>query len=138
MGASGGVEVIDLGFVSTPASAITKFRFLVQSAGDRIVTQATSAGSKVLGVAQHDVSAGDATLGAHVNVRLMGISVVEAGAAIAVGDFVTTDTSGRAAAVSVAVGLKEVAGIALQAAAGAGDLVTILLIPAGSRNTAVS
>jgi len=134
--AVGGVEVIDLGFVA--AEALTKWRFGVQIAGDRLIEMADGAAERVTGVIQHDVSAGDAVLGAHVNIRLMGISTVEAGAAIAVGDFLTTDSVGRAAVVAASVGLKEVAGIALGAAAGAGDLISMLVLPSSSRNTATT
>lgn len=134
--AVGGSEVIDLGFVAT--AAMTKYRFVEQLTGDRQVRQSQTAGGKVIGVAQHDVSSGDAALGAHVNVRLMGISIVEADAAVAVGDFVTSSADGQAVPVAVSVGLKEVAGLALSAAANAGEFVTVLLLPAASRNTATT
>jgi hypothetical protein len=134
--AVGGVEVIDLGFVAT--EQIIRWRFVVQIAGDRQVEMADAAAERVLGVAQHNVSALDAADEAAVNVRMMGISTVEIGAAVALGDYLTTDSVGRAVAVSAAVGLKESAGFALSAGGAAGELIPMVLTPGGSRNTSVT
>lgn len=95
MSAVGGVEVLDLGFIAN--EAITKYRFVKGAGtGDRSVDMCDSAGEVALGVAMHDVSSDDADENAHVNVRLMGIAVVEAGATVTQYAQAQTDGSGRA------------------------------------------
>jgi hypothetical protein len=126
--ATGGVEVLDLGFVAT--EAITKYRFVKGDVGgERFLDMCDAQGEAALGVAQHDVSAGDAAEGAHVNVRLMGISVIEASAAIAQFAQVTTGTAGKA---ETAAAGDRVLGVALMAATADTDLITVALTgPAG-------
>lgn len=95
MSAVGGVEVLDLGFIAN--EALTKYRFVKGAGtGARTVDQCDTAGEVALGVAMHDVDADNAAAGAHVNVRLMGIAVVEAGATVTQYGKVQTDASGRA------------------------------------------
>ena len=62
-----------------------------------------------------------------VDVAHVGIAPVVAGGAVSLGAAVTADASGRAAA--AAGGGKRAAGIALDAASGAGDVIRILLAP---------
>lgn len=121
--AVGGVEVIDLGFQAL--EAITKFRFVTGNlASVRGAEMADAAGERVMGVAQHDVSAEHAADEAAVNVRVMGISTVEAGAVVAAGADVMTDASGRAI---TAVATNRVVGVALDGAGAAGELITVVL-----------
>ena len=126
--AIGGHQVLDKGFEA--AEALTEFRFVTLVATeDRRVEQADVAGELVIGVGQETVSAEDVTRGPRItNVRLMGVSVVEAGAAVTKGAEVTTDASGRA--ITAGVG-NRVAGIALDNAAQAGDWIGVFLTPAG-------
>lgn len=122
MAAVGGVEVIDLGFVANEALLI--HRFVKATTVAREVDQCDTQGEAALGVAQHAVSAADAASGAHANIRLVGIAVVEAGAAVSLDDIVVTDSVGRGitgATTNLQLGL------ALGAAAGAGDLFAVLL-----------
>lgn len=129
MSAIGGVEVVDLGFVST--EAITKFRFVKADGGQpRGIDMCDTAGEKALGVAQHDVSAAHAAEGAHANVRLMGISVIEAGAALTVGADVMTDAAGKAVA---ATATNRVLGTALMGASADGDLTVVALAGPGAQ-----
>ncbi len=123
MAAVGGVEVIDLGFVANEVLVIHRFVKSV-AATARTVDQSDTAGAAALGVAQHAVSAADAASGAHVNVRLMGIAVVEAGAAVTLDDNIASDASGRAVT-GVATDIQ--LGKALGAAAAAGDLFAVAL-----------
>ncbi len=136
MTAIGGIEVIDKGFLAE--AAVTIHRFVTVGSAARTAILANAAGEAVLGVAQHGVEAADATAGAHFNVRLMGISVVEAGAAVTAGGRVQTDSTGRAIDAVVTVGIEEIAGIAMDAAGSAGDLIGVLLTPGMSHNTATT
>lgn len=106
--------------------------------------QATVAGQKVLGIAEHGAASG-----AYVRVARLGTAVAEAGAAVAVGNALVMDASGRvvpASALAVAAGAtamtsaaangataltgseppQYIVGYALQAAAAAGDLIEIV------------
>lgn len=138
MAAVGGVEVIDLGFIAN--EALTIHRFVKNSAAgtDRTVDLADTAKEAVIGVAQHEVEAADAAEGAHANIRIVGISTVEAGAAVTLLSKVQTDSVGRAIDAVVTVGNEEIAGVALMAASAAGDLIAILLTPGNTQNTATT
>ncbi len=122
MPAVGGVEVIDLGFVANEALLI--HRFVKPTTTAREVDQCDTAGEAALGVAMHNVEAADATEGAHANIRLVGIAVVEAGAAVSLDDIVATDSVGRGIT-GVSTNLQ--LGKAIGAAAAAGDLFAVLL-----------
>jgi hypothetical protein len=122
MAAVGGVEVIDLGFVANEALLI--HRFVKATSTAREVDQCGVAGEAALGVAQHNVEAADAASGAHANIRLVGIAVVEAGAAVTLMDIVVTDSVGRGVT-GTSTDLQ--LGLALGAAGAAGDLFAVLL-----------
>ncbi|ECG4947670.1 DUF2190 family protein [Salmonella enterica subsp. enterica serovar Llandoff] len=77
-----------------------------------------AAGKAALGVAETDADIGDA-----VGVNVLGIIAVEAGAAFEVGAAVQSDAEGR---VIAKTGSNAVAGVALDAATQAGDVVRIL------------
>lgn len=77
-----------------------------------------AAGKAAFGVAETDAIAEDA-----VGVNVLGIIAVEAGAALEAGASVQSDADGRAIAKT---GSNVVAGVALDAATQAGDMVRIL------------
>lgn len=85
--------------------------------------QASVLGQKVLGVTRYGVGDGQAG-----TVDVLGSALVEAGAAIALDDDLTTDAQGRAVPVTDPL-TQRTAGRALSAAAGAGAKVEILLLP---------
>lgn len=90
---------------------------------NRFITHAgaqTGAAARALGVARYAGVSGDMILS-----DVLGTAVVEAGAAIAAGAQVESDSSGRAVTKSAGATL----GAALQAASAAGDLIEVLLIP---------
>lgn len=76
-----------------------------------------AADEKVYGVSPYDADNGDAAA-----VEILGISVVEAGGAVNVGDAVSSDAQGCAVA-----GGSRPAGVARTAAAAAGDLIQVFL-----------
>ena len=100
----------------TALGAVSAHRF-VGYGGDEIATT----GAQALGVATHDADDGQ-----DLAVDVIGTSVVEANGAIAVGDDVVADTSGKAI-VNPAVGGETVAAKALDAASGAGEFIEVLL-----------
>lgn len=87
-------------------------------------TQCDVAGDKPMGVSQYKADAAGQAFG----VDVQGTTIVEAGAAIALGAKaltpVKTDADGRAIAQA---GVGEIAGYALQAASGAGAQIEVLL-----------
>jgi hypothetical protein len=124
--------VLDKGLVATGSSAYA-FGELVVSSGDGTkCARATSAGAQILGVNQETVDAAKVQTGKVVtDVRLLGISRVIAGAAIAVGAKLTNDTSARAVTQAGAAGSGAPSfGVALTACTAAGQHVDVLLTPA--------
>lgn len=124
--AVGGVEVLDLGFLAT--EALAQYRFVQgEFTSGRGVENVAGAGEEVLGVTQHAVESQFIISGSpdpHVNVRLMGISVVEAGDEVAAGALVATDADGKA--VEAEPGDFAV-GLALDGAGADGDLISVFL-----------
>lgn len=97
------------------------------SAGNVVV--ATAATDRVIGITENSCEASEV-----VSVRLLssgGTAKVKAGAAFAVGVFLTSDATGRVvtatAAIAGAVPLTVVSGQAVEAAVAANDLVEVLL-----------
>lgn len=80
----------------------------------------TGAAGNALGVARSAAVSGE-----RISVDALGTATVEAGAAISAGALVEADSVGRAVTKSAGVTL----GRALEAAAGAGSLIEVLLIP---------
>jgi len=118
--------VLSKGWVA--GGAITKFRFVELNAAGTSVTQANAPGEPVIGVAQEEISAGDATSGRVVNVALMGITRAIAGSILGTsGVQISTDASGRVVASSSAV-----VGILLTPATITGQHVDVLLTQAGT------
>lgn len=101
-------------------AAITKRR-VVKFNGSGLPVLAAAAGDLAIGISDN---AADIASGARVDVVTMGQPEVEAGAAIAAGASVTSDSTGRvklAATGDVAIGT------ALEAAIAAGDIIHVLL-----------
>lgn len=120
------------GFVA--GGVITQFRAVTLGAGE-VVSQATTAGTPCLGIAQETTTAEDATNGRVIAVAISGISRCIAGAAITIGAKVRTDTSGRVTPLAAATADQNVIGIALQAASAANEHVDVLLTPAVQNTT---
>lgn len=125
---------IDKGFtaVSTYASSdvngVQAFRF-VRLTASQTIDRCSAITQVPIGVVQENVDVAKVALGkAVVNTRLLGISRVVAGAAVSIMAEVSTDTTGRAITAATTA---RVAGIALQAAGAAGDLIDVFLVPAG-------
>lgn len=93
------------------AGAIEKFRFVGFDG------KQAGAGDKALGVANIEAAEGDV-----FPVDVLGIVLVEAGAAVNVGDEVEADAQGRAVSLDTGAGN----GYALDAASAAGDVIRIV------------
>ena len=133
----GAHQILDKAFEAN--EALVQYRLVkLVTAEDRDVDQCDTAGEAALGVVQSEVSAGDATNSRFVDIRMMGVSLIEASAALTKGILVQTSANGRIQAVPVAVGNEEVAGLLLDDAAAAGDWVAVLLMPGATTNTSVS
>jgi len=131
--------VLNKGLVATGSTALAFGELATQSGDGTKMARATVAGSKCVGVIQENVDAAKVTTGkVVVNVAIMGMVRVLAGAAVAVGDRLTNDATARAVTVNVAVGTKESFGVALTAATAAGQYIDVLLTPFATVNTAVS
>lgn len=107
-------------------SAIPRYHIVVAS-GAGAASMAIAPATNLAGVAQNDPGAGE-----FVTVCPLGRSRVYAGGTLAVGDRITSTTSGRATAAGSG---SAVIGVALEAAA-SGDLTTILVNVSGARHTA--
>jgi len=104
-------EKINLVVTVLAAAALVRYRFVD-------FTGATAAdGERVLGVPQAEFDAGELA-----GVATHGEILVEAGAAVAVGDEVQSDASGRAITKASGIGW----GVARDAAAAAGDYIRVL------------
>lgn len=110
--ASGSVEILSHSVVAT--AALTAAR-AVTAAG-----ALPAAAARCLGFAKFNAAIGERT-----NVAVLGTTVAEAGAAIAVGAALELDASGRVITKSAGVTV----GQALGAAGALGDKIEILLIP---------
>lgn len=128
--------VLDKGFLAEGGSVEYKFgEIVVHGTALQAVARATTAAATNLfvGVCQETVDAAKVATGkVFVDVRVLGIARVIAGAAVTKGSRVTNDTSARATAVTRAgagVQPAHVLGIALTPAAAAGDHIDVLLTP---------
>jgi hypothetical protein len=132
---AGANYLLDKGFtaLSTYASSdvlgVQAFRLVKITAQDQIDRQ-TLASLITVGVVQEDVDQSKVLLGkAVVDVRIAGISKVVAGAAITIGVEVMSDTTGRV--ITAVTAANRVVGLALQAAAAAGDIIDVWLTVPG-------
>jgi hypothetical protein len=126
--------VLDKGMLATGGSQAYTFGEAVVATGAGIsMARATSAGALCIGICQESADAAKVNTGkAVLNVRIIGISRVLAGAAVAVGVRVTNDTTARAvtkAKAGAGVQPGETFGIALTAATAAGQYIDVLLTP---------
>ena len=106
------------------AAAVTKYEFVtIAGQSDGEVADCSSAGEIAIGVAQNTAATGQA-----VRVCVLGVTKVNAGAAVTKGDTLQTDATARAIAAASA---DEVMGVAIETAAAAGDVITALIAYAG-------
>jgi hypothetical protein len=123
--------VLDKGHLAQGATAYAFGELVVPGTVEQSVTRATTAGAMFAYVCQEDVDATRIATGkVFVDCRMLGIARVIAGAAVAKSAKLTNDTSARAVTQAGAVGSgAPVLGIALTAAANAGDQIDVLLTP---------
>lgn len=93
--------------------------FIVKLDANGRIVLAAAAGDTLLGILQNDPSA----LGRPGTVRQLGISKAVAGAAITLGDEVISDGAGKV--ISTATAGDRILGVALEAAAADGDVISI-------------
>jgi hypothetical protein len=110
------------------AVALTKFRAVKFSAAET-VTPVTAATDVVAGIVQHDVTAAEILKGKGASIRVEGDSVMEASAAIAVGQLVSCTATGTA---KVAAATERIIGVCRHASGAAGDYITVKLNLPGS------
>lgn len=109
----------------TADGAVTRNRFVETGTNDEDAAMVNGLGDQVIGVALE--TAAD---NASVQVAHGGIVIVDSGAAVTRGNLVRSDASGRAVAYTPGVATAtRAAGVALESAAGAGERISILLIP---------
>jgi hypothetical protein len=114
------------------AEALTAFRFVKpNSSSTEKVDMADTQGEQVLAVADGAYSAA-----AVASLVFRGITYVTAGAAVAIDDYVCTDSSGRAIKAGGTAAADFVAGRAMSAASAAGDLIAVDLLPGGGASIA--
>jgi hypothetical protein len=146
---SGPNFILDKGYkVDAAATNVEHGRFCKFLASDttgKTVTTSTApavpavAAGFAVGVYQDTVDAAKVATGKHViGVRIMGISRVRAGAAIAIGAAVTSDANGKAITVAASTSNSWSYGIALTPAAADGDYLNVLLTPGVTRNNGVT
>lgn len=105
------------------AAALTKFRAVKFSSAET-VTPVTAITDLVAGVVQHDVTAGEITKGKGASIRVEGDSVMEASAAITIGQRVSIAADGRAKASAAG---ERIIGHCVEAASGAGKYARVHL-----------
>lgn len=108
------------------AGAAIAARRIVKFSAAETVIQGAAATDSLVGVSS-DIAAAS---GENVEIVTHGIAYVEAGAAIAIGALVTSDSVGRGVTAGPAAGANNrTIGIALEAASAAGDIIRVLLSP---------
>lgn len=122
--------VLDKGFLAQ--SALSKFRAVKFGTVDESVTAMTAITELPVGVVQHVVAAADVSKQV-ADVRILGITKLEAGVAITRGNAVGAGADGRAAAAGAAG--TRMLGVALSSAANAGDIIDVLLTPGAQVGT---
>jgi len=105
-------------------AAIGTYTLVKLGADDGTVVPATASTDSIIGAVQEVSPA----LGERVDVALVGIAYVTAGAAITRGALLTSDASGRVITAAPAAGVNaRTIGVALEAATAAGDQIRVLL-----------
>lgn len=113
--------VLAKGFLA--GAAIAAYRIVKFSAVDTVI-QGAAASDSLIGVVSEVAPAS----GERCEVILSGVAFVEAGAAVTVGSLITSDATGRGIAAAPASGVNaRHVGVALEAAAAAGDVIRVLL-----------
>jgi hypothetical protein len=117
--------VLDKTYEVETSGGVPAHRVVVAGSADGTCDLPAAAGAdKLLGVTTH----AQATQGAGVGVRKLGVALVEAAGAIDYGDRLEiADTQGRVQTIS-GVGLKHVVGQAESTATAAGDLIQVFLV----------
>jgi hypothetical protein len=109
----------------TAGGAVAPYRIVAFSAAETVIQSAAATASHVGVSSELDVASGE-----RIEVVTHGIAYVTAGAAITLGALVTSDATGRAVAAAPATGVNNrTIGIAMEAAAAAGDIIRVLLSP---------
>jgi len=122
--------VLDKGY--DVAAAVTKFRFVKYSAAEQ-VTPVTAITDNPAGVAQFGVSSSELSgRNKGTDVRLMGISEVEASGAIAVGAMCQLENDGRVSALVAASGKRIVGQCVGHPSTNAGDRISMFIIKGGA------
>ena len=104
---------------------IAAYRIVKFGSAETVVAAAAATDSLIGVSADLTVASGE-----RVDVLLAGIACVEAGAAVALGDPLTSDAVGRCVPAAPATGVNHrVIGIALEAASEAGDVIRVLFSP---------
>jgi hypothetical protein len=126
--------VLDKGLLATGVAAYKLGELVVLSGDGTKCAKAGAAAVGFVGVCYEDIDAAKVTTGkAVIEVRVLGIARVLAGAAVAVNNRVTTDATSRAINQAGAAGSgAPFFGIALTAATAAGQYIDVLLVPGGA------
>lgn len=110
----------------TTAGAVPACRLVSIGAADNEAILANGSAAVLIGVTEQAPAAPPA--GAPTDVVLTGIALVEAGAAVARGAFVTADSTGRGVVAAPGAGVNAcVIGVAIEAATAAGDRFRVLV-----------
>ncbi len=105
-------------------AAIPVFTLVKLGADDATVVPAAASTDAIIGAVQEVSPA----LGERVDVALVGIAYITAGAAITRGALLTSDASGRVITAAPAAGVNaRTVGIAVESAGAAGDVIRVLL-----------
>jgi hypothetical protein len=129
---------VDISVVAAADHRTNQYRFMAVDNAGKVAR--AGAGAFALGVLQNNPNADQAA-----TIRVEGISKVVAGAAVAVGSLVASDSAGRAivatlartntsdagAAADALIG-SNVMGVALEAAGAAGDIIAIAIVRCGA------
>lgn len=117
--------VLDKGFnVQNP---VTKFRVVKFSGNPEEVTAVTGNTDDMAGVTQFGATAAEILNGKGADVRMLGVSEVEAAGAIHIGKFCTLEADGRVSELVGASGKKIVGKCVGSAAVNAGDRIAMLI-----------
>lgn len=112
-----------LGTLTASADLRTHQYKFAKVSGAGTATVAAASTDAVVGVIQNKPNTGE-----EVELTVLGVTKVVAGAAVAAGAEVMSDASGRAITAAAAAGANRVLGYALDAASAAGEIITVLTL----------
>lgn len=119
--------VLDKGY--NAGNPLTKFRLVKLVAGTpETITPVTGITDEVIGVSQFACTAAEILNGKGGDVRILGISEVEAAGAIAIGQWCQSEGDGRVSALVGASGKKIVGKCTGFASTNAGDRISMLIV----------